>query len=129
MNNIPQFLEHLPIWKANPLDQVKATKQIKKVKPVKTHQFDVTDRMSNRVVEKVCQICGAAYTVAYRLRNIKKTCSASCGQKMRLARKEPEAWVDEAVTLKKQGLKLSDIALRVNRATSTVWTYLKKRGY
>lgn len=35
MNNIPQFLEHLPIWKANPLDQVKATKQIKKVKPVK----------------------------------------------------------------------------------------------
>lgn len=48
---------------------------------------------------------------------------------MRLARKEPEAWVDEAVALKKQGLKLSDIALRVNRATSTVWTYLKKRGY
>lgn len=72
MNNIPQFLEHLPIWKANPLDQVKATKQIKKAKPVKTHQFDVTDRMSNHVVEKVCPICGAAYTVAYRLRNIKK---------------------------------------------------------
>lgn len=126
MDNIPQFLSHLPIWKANPLDQVKATKQIKSVK---THQFDVTDRMSNHVVEKVCPICGAAYKVAYRLRNIKKTCSASCGQKMRLAGKEPESWVDEAVALKKQGFKLSDIALRVNRATSTVWTYLKKRGY
>ena len=81
MDNIPQFLSHLPIWKANPLDQVKATKQIKKVKPVKTHQFDVTDRRSNHVVEKVCPICGAAYKVAYRIRNIKKTCSASCGQK------------------------------------------------
>lgn len=102
VNNIPQFLEHLPIWKANPLDQVKATKQIKKAKPVKSHQFDVTDRMSN---------------------------SASCGQKMRLSKKELEAWVNEAVALKKQGFKLSDIALRVNRATSTVWTYLKKRGY
>lgn len=129
MNNIPQFLEHLPIWKANPLDQVKASKQKKEIKPIKTHQFDVTDRMSNHVVEKVCPICGTPYKVAYRLRNIKKTCSASCGQKMRLSRKEPEAWVDEAVALKKQGLKLSDIALRVNRATSTVWTYLKKRGY
>lgn len=72
MNNIPQFLEHLPIWKPNPLDQVKSTKQTKKIKPVKTHQFDVTDRMSNHVVEKVCPICGAAYKVAYRLRNIKK---------------------------------------------------------
>lgn len=129
MNNIPQFLEHLPIWKANPLDKVKAPKQKKEIKPIKTHQFDVTDRMSNHVVEKVCPICGATYKVAYRLRNIKKTCSASCGQKMRLSKKEPEAWVNEAVALKKQGLKLSDIALRVNRATSTVWTYLKKRGY
>lgn len=128
MNNIPQFLEHLPIWKANPLDQVKASKQKKEIKPIKTHQFDVTDRMSNHVVEKVCPICGTPYKVAYRLRNIKKTCSASCGQKMRLSRKEPEAWVNEAVALKKQGFKLSDIALRVNRATSTVWTYLKKKG-
>lgn len=72
MNNIPQFLEHLPIWKANPLNQVKATKQTKKIKPVKTHQFDVTDRMSNHFVEKVCPICGTPYKVAYRLRNIKK---------------------------------------------------------
>ena len=129
VNNIPQFLEHLPIWKANPLDKVKVPKQKKEIKPVKTHQFDVTDRMSNHVVEKVCPICGTPYKVSYRLRNIKKTCSASCGQKMRLSRKEPEAWVNEAVELKKQGLTLSDIALRVNRATSTVWTYLKKRGY
>ena len=129
VNNIPQFLQHLPIWKANPLDEVKAPKQKKEIKPVKTHQFDVTDRMSNHVVEKVCQICGTPYKVAYRLRNIKKTCSASCGQKMRLSKKEPEAWVNEAVELKKQGLTLSDIALRVNKATSTVWTYLKKRGY
>lgn len=129
MNNIPQFLEHLPIWKANPLDQVKATKQIKKVKPVKAHQYDVADRIPNHFVEKICPVCGTSYKVEYRLRNINKTCSGSCGQKMRLSRKEPEAWVDEAVALKKQGFKLSDIALRINRATSTVWTYLKKRGY
>lgn len=81
MNNIPQFLSHLPIWKVNPLDQVNVTEQIKKVKSVKTHQFDITDRMSNHVAEKVCPICGATYKVAYRLRNIKKTCSAFCGQK------------------------------------------------
>lgn len=129
VNNIPQFLEHLPIWKANPLDQVKATKQIKKVKPVKTHQFDVTDRMSNHVVEKVCPVCGKTYTVPYRLRNVSKTCGGSCGQKLRLSRMEPEKWVDEAIKLRQEGLKLSDIALRVNRATSTVWTYLKRRGY
>lgn len=127
MDNIPQFLSHLPIWKANPLEKVKPAKR----KPVRVreHKFDTVDKTTGNVVEKVCPICGTTYKVAYRLRNIKKTCSASCGQKMRLARKEPEAWVDEAVTLKKQGLKLSDIALRVNRATSTVWTYLKKRGY
>lgn len=31
VNNIPQFLEHLPIWKANPLDEVKAPKQKRKL--------------------------------------------------------------------------------------------------
>lgn len=129
MNNIPQFLEHLPIWKANPLDQVKATKPIKKVKPVKTHQFDVTDRMSNHVVEKVCPICGTAYTVAYRLRDISKTCSSSCGQKMRLSRMEPDAWIEDAIKLRKQGVKLSAIAEQVDRSISTVWSHLKKRGY
>lgn len=129
MNNIPQFLSHLPIWKVNPLDQVSVTEQIKKVKPVKTHQFDVTDRMSNHVVEKVCPICGATYKVAYRLRNIKKTCSTSCGQKMRMARKEPDTWIEKAIKLRKQGLKLSTIAKQVDRSTSTVWSHLKKRGF
>ena len=27
MNNIPYFLSHLPIWKANPKDKVKITKR------------------------------------------------------------------------------------------------------
>lgn len=129
MNNIPQFLEHLPIWKANPLDQVKATKQIKKAKPVKTHQFDVTDRMSNHVVEKVCPICGKKYKTEYRLRNTTKTCSKSCGQKLRMANKVPEKWVDKAIELRQQGFKLSAIAVVVDKSTSTVWQYLKKRGY
>lgn len=69
MNNIPQFLEHLPIWKVNSLDKVE-----------------------------------------YRLRNINKTCSGSCGQIMRMARKEPDAWIEDAIKLRKQGLKLSAIA-------------------
>ena len=126
MNNIPQFLEHLPIWKVNLLDKVKP----KNVKTVKAHQYDVVDKVTNKnYVKKVCPICGKEYKVPYRLRNISKTCSGSCGQKMRIARKEPDTWIDEAVALKKQGFKLSDIALRVNRATSTVWRYLKKRGY
>lgn len=129
MNNIPQFLEHLPIWKANPLDQVKATKQIKKVKPVKAHQYDVVDRMSNHFVEKICPVCGTSYKVEYRLRYINKTCSRSCGQQMRMARKEPETWIEKAIKLRKQSLKLSAIAEQVDRSISTVWSNLRKRGF
>lgn len=76
MNNIPQFLEHLPIWKVNSLDKVKP----KNVKPVKAHQYDVADRIPNHFVEKICPVCGTSYKVEYRLRNINKTCSGSCGQ-------------------------------------------------
>lgn len=103
MDNIPQFLSHLPIWKANPLEKVKTAKR----KPVRVreHKFDTVDKTTGN------------------------TCGGSCGQKLRLSRMEPEKWVDEAVKLRQEGLKLSDIALRVNRATSTVWTYLKRRGY
>lgn len=129
MNNIPQFLEHLPIWKANPLDQVKATKQIKKVKPVKAHQYDVADRIPNHFVNKICPVCGTSYKVEYRLRDINKTCSRSCGQKMRMARKEPETWIEKAIKLRKQGVKLSAIAQQVDRSISTVWSNLKKRGF
>lgn len=127
MENIPQFLSHLPIWKVNPLDRVKTAKR----KPVRVreHKFDTVDKTTGNVVEKVCPICGKIYTVPYRLRNVIKTCGGSCGQKLRLSRMEPEKWVDEAVKLRQEGFKLSDIALRVNRATSTVWTYLKRRGY
>ena len=127
MDNIPQFLSHLPIWKANQLEKVKTAKR----KPVRVreHKFDTVDKTTGNVVEKVCPICGKTYTVPYRLRNVSKTCGASCGQKLRLSRMEPEKWVDEATKLRQEGLKLSDIALRVNRATSTVWTYLKRRGY
>lgn len=125
MNNIPQFLEHLPIWKVNSLDKVKP----KNVKPVKAHQYDVANRIPNHFVEKICPVCGTLYKVEYRLRNINKTCSGSCGQKMRIARKEPDAWIEDAIKLRKQGLKLSAIAVVVNKSTSTVWQYLKKRGY
>lgn len=126
MNNIPQFLEHLPIWKANPLDKVKP----KNVKPVKAHQYDVVEKVSKgNYVKKVCPVCGEEYKVPYRLRNINKTCSQSCGQRMRMARKEPDAWIEDAIKLRKQGLKLSAIAKQVDRSTSTVWNYLKKRGY
>ena len=126
MNNIPQFLEHLPIWKANLLDKVKP----KNIKPVKAHQYDVVKKVpkSNYVI-KICPICGKEYKAPYRLRDIKKTCSASCGQKMRMARKEPDAWIEDAIKMRKQGLKLSVIAEQVDRATSTVWSHLKKRGF
>lgn len=38
MNNIPYFLSHLPIWKANPKDKVKITKRVRE------HQFDTVDK-------------------------------------------------------------------------------------
>ena len=81
------------------------------------------------MVEKVCQICGKKYKTEYRLRNTTKTCSKSCGQKLRMANKVPEKWVDKDVELRQQGFKLSAIAVVVNKSTSTVWQYLKKRGY
>ena len=35
------------------------------------------------VVVKECPVCGIKYRVSYRLRNIKKTCSPTCGHKLR----------------------------------------------
>lgn len=63
MDNIPQFLSHLPIWKVNPLDKVKTAKR----KPVRVreHKFDTVDKTTGNVVEKVCPICGKTYTVPY----------------------------------------------------------------
>lgn len=44
MNNIPQFLEHLPIWKVNSLDKVKP----KNVKPVKAPNTWIEDAIKLR---------------------------------------------------------------------------------
>ena len=66
MNNIPYFLSHLPIWKANAKDKVKVTKRVRE------HQFDTVDKKTNDIVVKKCPICGIKYRVSYRLRNVKK---------------------------------------------------------
>lgn len=125
MNNIPYFLSHLPMWKANVKDTVKITKRAR----AKEHQFDTVDKKSAELVVKQCPICGIKYRVSYRLRNIKKTCSPSCGQKLRNQTLKPTDWVDDAIKMRQEGMILSDIALRVNRSTSTVWKHLKKRGF
>ena len=124
MNNISYFLSHLPIWKANVKDTVKTTKRAR----AKEHQFDTVDKKSGDVVVKQCPVCGVKYRVSYRLRNIKKTCSPSCSQKLRNKTLKPTDWVEDAVKMRKEGMILSDIALRVNRATSTVWKQLKLKG-
>lgn len=123
MNNIPYFLSHLPIWKAN----VKDTVKIKKSSRVKEHQFDTVDKKSNNVVVKQCPVCGIKYRVSYRLRNIKKTCSPSCGQKLKNSK--TTEWIEKAIELRNEGMILSDIALRVNRSITTVWKQLKEKGY
>lgn len=114
----------MPIWKANAKDTVKITKRAR----AKEHQFDTVDKKSGDVVVKQCPVCGVKYRVSYRLRNIKKTCSPSCGQKLRNQTLKPTDWVDEAIKMRQDGMILSDIALRVNRATSTVWKQLKLKG-
>lgn len=124
MNNVPYFLSHLPIWKANPKDKVKITKRVKE------HQFDTVDKKSEDVVVKQCPVCGIKYRVSYRLRNIKKTCSPSCGHKLRNQKlKKPTDWVDNAIKMRQEGMILSDIALRVNRSITTAWKQLKERGF
>lgn len=125
MNDIPYFLSHLLIWKANVKDTVKITKHAR----AKEHQFDTVDKKSGDVVVKQCPVCGIKYRVSYRLRNIKKTCSLSCGQKLRNQTLKPTDWVDDAIKMRQEGMILSNIALRVNRSTSTVWKQLKKRGF
>lgn len=122
MNNIPYFLSHLPIWKAN----VKDTVKIKKSSRVKEHQFDTVDKKSNNVVVKQCPVCGIKYRVSYRLRNIKKTCSPSCEQKLKNSK--TTEWIEKAIELRNEGMILSDIALRVNRSITTVWKQLKMKG-
>ena len=123
MNNVPYFLSHLPIWKANPKDKVKITKRVKE------HQFDTVDKKSEDVVVKECPVCGIKYRVSYRLRNIKKTCSPSCGHKLRNQKlKKSNDWVDDAIKMRQEGMILSDIALKVNRSITTVWKQLKLKG-
>lgn len=124
MNNVPYFLSHLPIWKANPKDKVKTTKFTR----VKEHQFDTVDKKSNNVVVKQCPICGIKYRVSYRLRNIKKTCSPSCGQKLKNRTLKTNEWVEKAIEFRKEGIILADIALKVNRSITTVWKQLKMKG-
>ena len=125
MNNIPYFLSHLPIWKANVKDTVKITKRAR----AKEHQFDTVDKKSEDIVVKQCPICGIKYRVSYRLRNIKKTCSPTCGHKLRNQKlKKSDDWVEDAIKMRQEGMILTDIALRVNRATSTVWKQLKLKG-
>lgn len=124
MNNVPYFLSHLPIWKANPKDKVKITKRVRE------HQFDTVDKKTEEIVVKQCPVCGVKYRVSYRLRNIKKTCSPSCGHKLRNQKlKKPTDWVDDAIKMRQEGMILSDIALRVNRSITTVWKQLKERGF
>lgn len=48
MNNIPYFLSHLPIWKANAKDTVKITKRAR----AKEHQFDTVDKKTEEIVIK-----------------------------------------------------------------------------
>ena len=48
MNNIPYFLSHLPIWKANAKDTVKITKRAR----AKEHQFDTVDKKTEEIVVK-----------------------------------------------------------------------------
>jgi hypothetical protein len=123
MNNVPYFLSHLPIWKANPKDKVKITKRVKE------HQFDTVDKKSEDVVVKQCPVCGVKYRVSYRLRNIKKTCSSSCGHKLRNQKlKKSDDWVEDAIKMRQEGMILSNIALRVNRSITTVWKQLKLKG-
>lgn len=124
MNNIPYFLSHLPIWKAN----VKDTVKIKKSSRVKEHQFDTVDKKSNNVVVKQCPICGIKYRVSYRLRNIKKTCSPSCGQKLKNQNSKTTEWIEKAIELRNEGMILADIAIKVNRSITTVWKQLKMKG-
>lgn len=124
MNNIPYFLSHLPIWKAN----VKDTVKIKKSSRVKEHQFDTVDKKSNDVVVKQCPICGIKYRVSYRLRNIKKTCSPSCGQKLKNQNSKTAEWIEKAIELRNEGMILADIAIKVNRSITTVWKQLKMKG-
>lgn len=124
MNNIPCFLSHLPIWKANAKDTVKITKRAR----AKEHQFDTVDKKTNDIVVKKCPICGIKYRVSYRLRNVKKTCSPSCSQKLRNRTLKPTDWVEDAIKMRQDGMILSDIALRVNRSTSTVCKRLQEKG-
>lgn len=85
MNNIPQFLAHLPIWNEKPMDDVRGVptrygkQKRKKSTRVREHQYDAYDHKTSNMVSKVCPVCGKTYQVPYRLRDISKTCNRVCG--------------------------------------------------
>ena len=66
------------------------------------------------------------YLIDYAM--LKKTCSPSCSQKLRNRTLKPTDWIEDAIKMRQDGMILSDIALRVNRSTSTVWKQLKMNG-
>ena len=61
MNNIPYFLSHLPIWKANAKDTVKITKRAR----AKEHQFDTVDKKTEEIVVK--NALYVALNIVYRI--------------------------------------------------------------
>ena len=89
MNNIPDFLAHLPIWNDKPMDGVRGVpvrygkQKRKKSTRVREHQYDAYDHKTSNMVTKVCPVCGKTYQVAYRLRDISKTCSRACGSTLK----------------------------------------------
>lgn len=125
MNNIPDFLSHLPIWNKNPMNGVRGVparyeKQKQKKTPrVREHQYDAYDHKTSNMVTKVCPVCGKTYQVAYRLRNISKTCSHVCGAT--LQHKDTIGWREKAREMRAQGCTYKSISAATGRSVTTVW--------
>lgn len=132
MNNIPDFLAHLPIWNKNPRDGVRGVparyeKQKQKKTPrVREHQYDAYDHKTANMVTKVCPVCGKTYQVAYRLRNISKTCSRAGGSTLK--HKDSLGWRETAREMRAQGCTYEVISNATGKAVSTVWKLFKCGG-
>ena len=132
MNNIPDFLAHLPIWSNKPMDGVRGVpvrygkQKCKKSTRVREHQYDAYDHKTSNMVTKTCPVCGKTYQVAYRLRNISKTCSRACGSTLK--NKDSLGWRDKAREMRAQGCTYEVISAATGKAVSTVWKLFKRGG-
>lgn len=78
MNNIPQFLAHLPIWKSEPINE--------NVKNIPKANAKKLGRPKKDPPKKTCVVCGHQFEVKNHAMKT-QTCGRACGYQLSMLKK------------------------------------------